>query len=150
MNHNKIIPSLWFCTDKGKLSIVVAYYQNVFGSNFESGNIIPLGETPSGNAEMCEAILFRQKYSLMSTEKKHHAFNDAVSFTINCENQQEIDTYWDYFIQEGTASQCGWCMDKFGLRWQVVPHNLAELMSRPNAFDVMMKQQKIIIDEYLK
>lgn len=53
MNHNKITPSFWFCTDKGKLSIVVAYYQNVFSNNFEAENIIPLGETPSGNTEMC-------------------------------------------------------------------------------------------------
>jgi predicted 3-demethylubiquinone-9 3-methyltransferase (glyoxalase superfamily) len=44
--------------------------------------------------------------------------------------------------------QCGWCIDKFGLRWQVLPQNLPELMSRPNAFETMMKQKKIIIAEY--
>lgn len=86
----------------------------------------------------------------MSTEEEHNKFNDALAFAINCEDQDEIDRYWDYFVKEGEESQCGWCIDKFGLRWQVLPKNLGELMSKPNSFEVMMKQKKIIIEEYLK
>lgn len=44
--------------------------------------------------------------------------------------------------------QCGWCNDKFGLRWQIIPTNLGELMQKPNAWEVMMKQKKIVIAEY--
>ncbi len=150
MNTHKIIPCLWFNADGGTLSKVIEYYKNVFKNDFEGGQIIPLGETPSGNAEMCEVRIFGQKYSLMSTEKEHHALNDALSFMINCIDQKEIDKYWDYFTHDGEESQCGWCIDKYGLRWQVLPENLEELMSKPNAFEVMMNQKKIVIAEYLK
>jgi predicted 3-demethylubiquinone-9 3-methyltransferase (glyoxalase superfamily) len=150
METNKIIPSLWFNTDEGILINVIQYYKNIFGRNFEEGQIIPLGETPSGNTEMCEVKIFGQKYSFMCTEKEHHRFNDALAFTINCEDQNEIDKYWNYFIHEGQAVQCGWCIDKFGLRWQVLPENFGELMSKPNSWEVMMSQKKIVIDEYLK
>jgi predicted 3-demethylubiquinone-9 3-methyltransferase (glyoxalase superfamily) len=99
---------------------------------------------------MCEVHIFEKKYTFMSTANKHHSFNDALAFAINCENQNEIDKFWDYFTQEGEEVQCGWCIDKFGLRWQVLPENLGALMSKPNSFEVMMKQKKIIIEEYLK
>ena len=147
---NKIIPSLWFNTKNGDISIVVDYYNTVFENNFKAGHINKLGKTPSGNTEMCEVELFGQKYSMMSTEVEHHPFNDALALTIYCDNQHEIDTYWNYFRLDGKEVQCGWCIDKFGLRWQVIPINFGELMSKPNAWAVMMKQKKIIIEEYLK
>jgi predicted 3-demethylubiquinone-9 3-methyltransferase (glyoxalase superfamily) len=65
---------------------------------------------------------------------------------INCTNQNEINRYWDYFTDEGEESQCGWCI----LRWQVIPENLNELMSKPNAAEIMMKQTKIVIADYLE
>ncbi len=150
MNYNKIIPSLWFSTDKGKISKVVEYYKYIFGVNFEEVYIMTLGETPSGNTEMCQVKIFGQKYSFMNTEKEHHQFNDALAFTINCDDQNEIDKFWNYFIQDGEEVQCGWCIDKYGLRWQVLPTNFGELMSKPNAWEVMMKQKKIVIEEYLE
>jgi predicted 3-demethylubiquinone-9 3-methyltransferase (glyoxalase superfamily) len=150
MNQNKIVPCLWFHTAAGEMREVTQYYKNIFGENFQVGGVIPLGETPSGNAEMCEVHIFEKKYTFMSTANKHHSFNDALAFAINCENQNEIDKFWDYFTQEGEEVQCGWCIDKFGLRWQVLPENLGALMSKPNSFKVMMKQKKIIIEEYLK
>lgn len=150
MSQNKIIPSLWFNTDSGNISIVIDYYKIIFESDFEAGQIMPLGQTPSGNTEMCQVSIFGQPYSLMSTEKAHHPFNDALAFTINCDDQHEIDKYWSYFTKEGKEVQCGWCIDKYGLRWQVIPKNMGELMSKPNAWQVMMKQKKIVIEEYLK
>lgn len=146
--NNKIIPSLWFCSNIASVNQVIQYYKNIFGNDLQEGNIITIGETPSGNTELCEVHIFGQKYSFMCISKKHHSFNDAISFTLNCSNQNEIDKYWDYFTLEGEESQCGWCIDKFGLRWQIIPSNLAELMSKPNSWDVMMKQKKIIINEY--
>ncbi|MDD4730161.1 MAG: hypothetical protein PHN55_15595, partial [Dysgonamonadaceae bacterium] len=62
MNY-KIIPSLWFSADSGNISKVVEYYKNIFGNNFEEGDIISLGKTPSGNTELCEVKIFGQKYS---------------------------------------------------------------------------------------
>ena len=150
MIPNKINPSLWFHTQTGNIADVLEYYQAVFGNDFQAGHTTPLGKTPSGNTELCEVKIFGQKYVLMSTEQEHHAFNDSISLTINCEGQVEIDKFWNYFVQEGNEVQCGWCVDKYGLRWQVIPNNLGELMSKPNAWEVMMKQKKIVIAEYLK
>lgn len=148
MSHNKIVPCLWFTADGGSIAKVIEYYKNIFSDNFDAGSIVSLGKTPSGNTEMCAVKIFGQSYTLMCTETEHHRFNDALSFMINCRDQQEIDTFWDYFTREGEASECGWCFDKYGLRWQVLPENLNELMRSPNAWNVMMKQKKIIIAEY--
>ncbi|MEI6184068.1 MAG: VOC family protein [Bacteroidota bacterium] len=150
MSINKIVPNIWFSAEGGSISKIVEYYKNIFNQDFENGQIIPLGDTPSGKTEMCTANIFGQKYNLMSTAKTHHPLNDAVSFMIYCKDQIEIDKYWDYFTQEGKESQCGWCIDKYGLRWQVLPANLGELMSKPNSFKVMMGQRKIVIADYLK
>ena len=150
MPHDKIIPSIWLSADGGRLSKIIGYYKQVFDNNFQEGAIIPLGQTPGGYAEMCEVSVFGQKFSLMSTENEHHPQNDAVSFIINCDGQSEIDHFWNYFTKEGTASQCGWCSDKYGVRWQVIPQNLGDLMRRPDAFEIMMKQKKIVIDAYLQ
>jgi predicted 3-demethylubiquinone-9 3-methyltransferase (glyoxalase superfamily) len=150
MNNNKIVPNLWFHADGGRLSKIIEYYKNIFVNHFEHGQIIPLGETPSGRTEICNVNIFGQKYVFMNTAIENHPLNDAVSFMINCEDQSEIDKYWDYFTQEGKESQCGWCIDKYGLRWQVLPKNLEELMSKPNSFKVMMGQKKIVIKDYLK
>ena len=150
MNQNKIVPCIWFSTDGGDISKVIEYYKNIFGKDFQNGQIINLGETPGGKTEMCEVHIFEQKYSLMSTANEHHSLNDAISFMINCEDQSEIDKYWKYFTKEGKEVQYGWCIDKYGLRWQVLPKNLETLMSKPNSFEIMMTQKKIIIDEYLK
>jgi len=149
MDNNKIVTNQWFSADGGNISEIIEYYKTIFLKDFECEEIIPLGETPSGKTEMCYVTIFGQKYILMSTAKEHHPLNDAVSFIINCEDQREIDKYWDYFTQEGKESQCGWCIDKYGLRWQVIPSNLGELMNNPNSFEVMMGQTKIVIEEYL-
>ncbi len=61
---------------------------------------MPLGQTRSGNTEMCEVEIFGQSYSFMITEKTHHPFNDAISFAINCDDQIEIDTYWNYLFMK--------------------------------------------------
>lgn len=147
MEKNKIIPCIWF-GNKG-LSEIIDYYKNIFDTDFKSNAIISLGETPDGYGEMCEVEIYNQKYILMNTVNAHHSLNDSVSFIINCVDQNEIDKFWDYFTREGEESQCGWCIDKFGLRFQIVPKNLEELMKRPNAWETMMEQRKIIISEYL-
>lgn len=148
MITSKIKPCIWFCADAGNISGILNYYQEIFGDNFEAEQVVSLGETPSGKTETCELNFFNQEYTLMCTAKEHQPLNDAFSLILYCSDQQEIDRYWNYFTQEGEESYCGWCVDKYGLRWQVIPQNLSELMSRPNAAKVMMKQRKIVIGEY--
>lgn len=150
MNPNKIVPNLWFNAEGGSISKIIDYYKAIFSEAFVPGQIVALGETPSGRTELCNVEIFGRKYTLMATAIGHHPLNDAVSFMIYCENQGEIDRYWDYFTREGQESQCGWCIDKYGLRWQILPENLEELMQKPNSFHVMMGQKKIVIEAYLK
>ena len=80
-------------------------------------------------------------------------FNEAVSFQVNCETQEEIDDYWEKLTAGGDpkAQQCGWLKDRYGLSWQVVPRGMDEMMKDPNspgaqrAMDAMMKMKKIDI-----
>ena len=79
-------------------------------------------------------------------------FNESVSFVIPCENQEEINYYWDKLTADGGAeSMCGWCVDKFGVSWQVIPTILGELMSNPEkaqkVVQAFMKMKKLDIDK---
>jgi predicted 3-demethylubiquinone-9 3-methyltransferase (glyoxalase superfamily) len=69
----------------------------------------------------------------------HFTFNEAVSFVITCKDQEEINSYWNKLIANGgSEGNCGWCKDKYGLSWQVIPAILGELMSNPD------KEQRVI------
>ncbi|NII81629.1 VOC family protein [Pedobacter riviphilus] len=75
-------------------------------------------------------------------------FDEAISLMVNCDNQDEIDYYWDTFINDGgTESVCGWLKDKFGLSWQIVPSNIGELMAEPErakrVMDAVMQMKKL-------
>ncbi|KRT16053.1 hypothetical protein ASU31_11165 [Pedobacter ginsenosidimutans] len=75
-------------------------------------------------------------------------FDEAISLMVNCDSQEEIDYYWDTFLNDGGAeSVCGWLKDKFGLSWQIVPSNIGELMATPErakrVMDVVMKMKKL-------
>lgn len=75
-------------------------------------------------------------------------FNEAVSFSIPCKDQEEIDYYWEKLSSDPQFNQCGWCKDKYGLSWQVVPEHMAELMKKPDAFAKLMKMKKIVISDF--
>lgn len=149
MTQNKITPALWFHTENGKMKHLIDYYSKIFENDIKSDKPIPLCETPSGYSERCKIELFGGEYFLMTTAIEHHTFNDTFALMIHCNDQEEINKYWNYFTQDGEESMCGWCMDKYGLRWQIIPANLGELLSKPNAVQVMSKQKKIVIEEYL-
>jgi predicted 3-demethylubiquinone-9 3-methyltransferase (glyoxalase superfamily) len=148
MMHQKITLSLWFHQEDGDVNQVVEYYKDIFGESFHEGPVIPLGDTPGGKSSLCHVQLFGIEYALLCTSNEHHSFNDSASLVIKCAGQDEIDMYWDYFTKEGKVSNCGWCQDRWGLSWQIIPENLGELLQRPNGFQVMMGQQKIIINQY--
>ncbi|MBK9733110.1 MAG: VOC family protein [Chitinophagaceae bacterium] len=78
-------------------------------------------------------------------------FNEAVSFVVNCDTQEEIDYYWNAFTAEGEESRCGWLKDKFGVSWQIVPTDMAELMSDPSrakrVTEAFMQMNKLDIEK---
>lgn len=82
-----------------------------------------------------------------------YKFTPATSFVIECENQEEIDYYWEKLGKEGVYSQCGWLDDKFGVSWQIIPAILGELMSDPQrsqkVIDAFLKMQKFDIEKLL-
>jgi predicted 3-demethylubiquinone-9 3-methyltransferase (glyoxalase superfamily) len=121
----KITPFLWF--DKN-LKEIINFYVSVFPDAKVSGNG-NLSDTPSGEVEMATIEIFGQELSLM-TAGPMFKFNEAISFVISCEDQKEIDYYWDAFTKNGgQESQCGWCKDKYGLSWQIVPSVMNKMMA---------------------
>jgi len=83
----------------------------------------------------------------------HFKFNEAISFVVDCETQEEIDYYWDKLTEGGEESQCGWLKDKFGVSWQIVPKILAELMTDPEkaskAIAAFSQMRKFEIDKLI-
>ena len=100
-----------------------------------------------GNSEF---VLFGQPFVAMSAGPLD-PFNHAISFVVNCEDQAELDRYWNALLEGGSAEQCGWLKDRFGLSWQIVPSVLGEMMAGPDrakakrASDAMMKMVKFDI-----
>ena len=74
-------------------------------------------------------------------------FNEAISLTVECADQAEIDHYWSNLSASPDHEQCGWLKDRFGVSWQIVPANLGELMTGPAQTQALMQMKKIVIDD---
>lgn len=74
-------------------------------------------------------------------------FSESISFVVACENQDEIDHYWASLSHVPEAEQCGWCKDRFGISWQIIPTDMGALTQRPEQITAMMRQKKIVIAE---
>jgi predicted 3-demethylubiquinone-9 3-methyltransferase (glyoxalase superfamily) len=123
----KITPFLWF---DNNLKEITNYYLSIFpNAKVESNGT--LSDTPSGDVEIATMEILGQEFNLM-TAGPMFKFNEAVSFVISCEDQKEIDYYWEKLSTVPQAEQCGWCKDKYGLSWQVVPKSLNDLLSKGN------------------
>jgi predicted 3-demethylubiquinone-9 3-methyltransferase (glyoxalase superfamily) len=84
---------------------------------------------PPGSVKVVDFTLFGQRFQAMSAGP-HHEFNDAISIVVLCEDQAELDRYWSALLEGGGSAQaCGWLIDRFGLRWQIVPAVLDGMMS---------------------
>lgn len=150
----KITPNLWF---NGNAKEAVEFYTSVFPNS----RIISIVHYPksaeegladfqkdlAGDVLTIEFELGDQRFVAINAGPEFK-FTEAVSFAIACKDQEEIDYYWEKLSSDPNSEQCGWCKDKYGLSWQVVPSNIEELMQKPNAFATMMQQKKIVISEY--
>lgn len=91
-----------------------------------------MNDTPSGTVEIVNIELFGQVFTLMSAGSEFK-FTEAISFVVDCQDQKEVDYYWDKLTADGgQESMCGWLKDKYGLSWQIVPKQLGELLSDPD------------------
>lgn len=125
---DKIRPCLWF---DGQAEAAAAFYVSVFpDSRIESIVRFPM-DWPGGKAGevvLVEFSMFGQSYQALNGGPDV-AFNEAVSLSVRCSDQYEVDRVWDALIAGGGAPvQCGWLKDRFGLRWQVVPEAMEEMM----------------------
>jgi len=122
----KITPTLMFVGDqRGKAEEGINFYASVF-SNSRVGDILRYskGEEPDkeGTIKHADFTLEGQGFAVMDSAREHRfAFNEAISFMVHCDTQEEIDYYWARLSADPQAEQCGWLKDKFGLSWQIVP-----------------------------
>jgi predicted 3-demethylubiquinone-9 3-methyltransferase (glyoxalase superfamily) len=130
-----IVPSLLFVGEVcGKAEQAIRFYLSVF-KNTRQGAIFRYGKGQEPDQEgmvmFSDFMLEGQWFAAMDSALEHNfEFNEAISFIVNCETQNEIDTYWEKLSAVPEAEQCGWLKDQFGISWQIVPTVMGEIMSR--------------------
>jgi predicted 3-demethylubiquinone-9 3-methyltransferase (glyoxalase superfamily) len=155
--HPKITPCLWF-DDQGEEA--AKFYTGIF-KNSKIGYISRYGEAgkeghgrPPGSVLTVEFELNGQRFTALNGGPMFQ-FNEAISFQVDCETQEEVDYFWEKLGQGGDAKaqQCGWLKDKYGVSWQIVPSILPELVGDPDseksqrAMVAMMNMKKLNIAE---
>lgn len=148
-----ILPALLFTGQNTNHSEdAIHFYTSVF-QNSRLGKLAryaeQTGPAKPGSLMFADFMLDGQWFVAMdSGVAQSYTFNEAVSFVVDCANQEEIDYYWQKLSSVPEAEQCGWCKDRYGLSWQIVPSNMEELMRRPGAFAKMMEMKKLVIADF--
>ena len=119
----KITPHLWFDTEAKEAA---EFYTAVFpGSKIT--NVTTLHDTPSGDCDIVSFELMGQPFMAISAGPLFK-FNEAISFIVQCDTQEDVDHYWEKLSAAPEAEQCGWLKDKYGVSWQIVPAVMNEMM----------------------
>jgi predicted 3-demethylubiquinone-9 3-methyltransferase (glyoxalase superfamily) len=146
--QQKIVPNLWFDTEAEEAA---EFYVSVFG---ESSRIVNVTHY-TADAPREEGMVMTVEFELRGQRfvgingGPDFKFDEAVSFSIECEDQEEIDYFWGRLTEGGRESQCGWLEDRYGLSWQVVPTGIEEIFANPDkerayrAMQAMLKMRKI-------
>lgn len=129
MTKQKIAPCLWF---DGRAEEAARFYVSVFDDSRIDHVLRTPSDTPgpkAGEVLLVEFTLAGQSYQAMNGGP-HNPFNDAISLSVDCRDQAEVDRYWDALTADGGRPvQCGWLKDKFGVSWQIVPEVMFRLLS---------------------
>ena len=149
--QQKITPNLWFDTEAEDAA---NFYVSVFNNSriVSVAHYTDAGPRPAGEVMTVEWELDGQRFVGINGGPEFK-FDEAVSFAITCEDQEEIDYYWDKLSEGGSEGPCGWLKDTYGLSWQVIPSGMDELFSDPDksratrAMGAMLKMSKIDIEE---
>jgi predicted 3-demethylubiquinone-9 3-methyltransferase (glyoxalase superfamily) len=144
----KITPFLWFDTQAEEA-------MNFYATIFTNARVVNVNRA-QGQVTFVEFELEGQRFMGLNAGP-HHKFNEAVSFFVAVDTQQEIDELWAKLTADGGApGRCGWLKDKFGLSWQIIPGALSRLMSGPDAagakrvVDAMLRMTKLDVAELQK
>jgi predicted 3-demethylubiquinone-9 3-methyltransferase (glyoxalase superfamily) len=152
----KLIPCLWFDTEAEEAA---TFYTSVF-KNASLGKVTRYGSEGEGIHGKPEGSVLTAEFSIDGQDfvalngGPVFKFNEAISFQIICETQEEVDYYWERLSEGGDekAQQCGWLKDRFGLSWQVVPDALPKLLADPDrvkadrVMKAMLQMKKICIE----
>jgi predicted 3-demethylubiquinone-9 3-methyltransferase (glyoxalase superfamily) len=155
----KIIPSLWFDMNAEE---AMNYYVSVF----KNSKIVSIDRYPDESLdEHFKGMKNKVINGVFELDGVRFQcldggpifkFNEAISFTVECADQAEVDYFWEKLSAVPEAEQCGWCKDKFGVAWQIVPKRLGELLTDPNkekanrAMQAMMGMHKLDVAELEK
>ncbi|MDB5179777.1 MAG: yteG [Candidatus Saccharibacteria bacterium] len=146
-----IVPNLWF---NGNAKEAVEFYVSVFpDSKVNSTEYYPhegladFQKDMAGKELMIDFELNGNRFMAINADDTFR-FTEAVSFAVECDDQEEIDYFWSKLSTVPEVEQCGWCKDQYGLSWQIVPKNMGELMQRPDAYAHMMQMKKLVIADF--
>lgn len=144
----KITPFLWFDNNAEE---AMDFYVSIF----KNAKII--SKTNGGDGSIMMGIFEIEGQEFMALNGgPEFKFTPAISFFVNCENQEEVDNLWNKLLDGGEEQNCGWVKDKFGISWQIIPTILGKLMSDPDkekagrVMNAMLKMKKIDIDTLQK
>lgn len=153
ISANRITPCLWFDT---RAEEAARFYVSVF-ENAKLGTISRYPEAghevhgkEPGSVLTAEFEIDGQKFVALNGGP-HFTFDEAISFQVHCDSQDEVDYYWEKLCEGGEEGPCGWLKDRFGLSWQVVPRVLPEMLTDPDAekrdrvMNAMLQMKKIDI-----
>ncbi|HXR55373.1 MAG TPA: VOC family protein [Casimicrobiaceae bacterium] len=150
MPMQKITPFLWYAKEAEEAA---RFYAAIFPDSRVTRVVTMPSESPSGppgSVKVVEFVLFGQSFTAMSAGP-HDPFNHAISFTVHCEEQAEVDRYWNALLDGGKAEACGWLEDRYGVSWQITPTVLGRMMGDADrakakrATDAMLEMVKIDI-----
>lgn len=156
-----IIPSLMFVGDvAGRAEEAINLYLSIFRDS-RMGAIMHFGpgQEPDreGTVMFADFMIENQWFAAADSAHEHHfAFNEAISFIVHCDDQEEIDYYWDRLSAVPEAEQCGWLKDKFGVSWQIVPKDMDEMMAKgtPEQIDrvtqTFLPMKKLVVADLKK
>lgn len=149
--RTKIFTHLWYAKDA---EAAAAFYASIFPDSRVDDVTTMMSETPSGppgSVKVVDFTLFGQRFQAI-TAGPHHDFNDAMSLVVLCDNQAELDRYWSAIEKnDGKPQACGWIIDRYGVRWQIVPAVFDEWMRDKDparskrVTDAMLKMVKLDI-----
>jgi predicted 3-demethylubiquinone-9 3-methyltransferase (glyoxalase superfamily) len=137
--YPRVSPFLWFDSNAEE---AVDFYLGIF----KNSRRLSQQAGPQGKVMTIGFELDGQPFTALNGGPIYK-FNEAVSFLIRCDNQEDVDYYWAKLTDGGKEIQCGWLNDKFGVTWQVVPARIAEYIKNPKAMQAMMGMKKLNIAE---
>jgi predicted 3-demethylubiquinone-9 3-methyltransferase (glyoxalase superfamily) len=148
---DRITPCLWFDTEG---EAAANFYTSVFPNSriVEVEHYGEAGPRPAGTVMTVAFELNGERFVALNGGPDFK-FNEAISFQVDCKDQEEVDKYWNTLSDGGEEGPCGWLKDKYGLSWQIVPTRLFELLRDPDreksqrVMEAMLKMRKIQVDE---